>query len=322
MRVPELTPRAFRRLTLLNLVLLAIIIVTGAAVRLTDSGLGCSDWPNCNAQEFVSVGTRHQAIEQINRLFSGAIVIPILIVLVCSYGLHPRRRDFIRMSWLMLVLYLGNAVLGGISVLVKLAWVSVMSHFLLAIALVAVALTFHKRAGEPDGHARAGRVAPRAAPRARGVRADDLGARHGHPRHRGRPARGRRGGEAAQHPDPGSRAHPRGLGRHPDRARAGARRGARPRACTPARVLTSVSVALAAMVAQGILGYVQYARGIPELLVGFHVAGAVLVFGSVHWLLLEMHVPRAAVTPPVTSSGTVRGRPGPRADDHAGVPAG
>ena len=51
----------------------------------------------------------------------------------------------------MLVLYLGNAVLGGISVLVKLAWVSVMGHFLLAIALVAVALMIHKRAGEPDG---------------------------------------------------------------------------------------------------------------------------------------------------------------------------
>jgi cytochrome c oxidase assembly protein subunit 15 len=80
----------------------------------------------------------------------------------------------------------------------------------------------------------------------------------------------------------------------------------------PQRVLTSVSVALAAMVAQGILGYVQYARGIPELLVGFHVAGAVLVFGSVHWLLLEMYVPEAAVRPPVPSRRT----------DHAGVAAG
>jgi cytochrome c oxidase assembly protein subunit 15 len=59
----------------------------------------------------------------------------------------------------------------------------------------------------------------------------------------------------------------------------------------PRRVLTTVAFALAAMVAQGILGYVQYARGIPELLVGFHVAGAVTVFGSVQWLLLEMRAP-------------------------------
>ena len=61
------------------------------------------------------------------------------------------------------MLYLGNAVLGGISVLVKLAWVSVMGHFLLAIALVAVALTFHKRAAEPDGPRVAGRLTARAA---------------------------------------------------------------------------------------------------------------------------------------------------------------
>ena len=48
------------------------------------------------------------------------------------------------------------------------------------------------------------------------------------------------------------------------------------------------------MVAQGILGYVQYAQGIPELLVGFHVAGAVLVFGSVQWLQFELRVPVAS----------------------------
>ena len=154
MRVPELTPRAFRRLTLVNLVLLAIIIVSGAACGSTDSGLGCADWPNCNADNFVSVGTKHEAIEQLNRLFSGAILVPIVLVLVASYRLRPRRRDFVRLSWVMLVLYLGNAVLGGISVLVKLAWVSVMGHFLLAIALVGVALTMHKRA--------ANRTAPRA----------------------------------------------------------------------------------------------------------------------------------------------------------------
>ena len=311
MRVPELTPRAFRRLTLLNLVLLAIIIVTGAAVRLTDSGLGCTDWPNCNAHDFVSVGTRHQAIEQVNRFFSGAIVIPIVIVLICSYGLHPRRRDFIRLSWLTLVLYLGNAVLGGISVLVKLAWVSVMGHFLLAIALVAVALTFHKRAAEPDGP-RVPVVSRLALLLARAVYALTIwvlimGTLV--------TAAGPHGGDA----DAKRLSIP-----IPDLARIHAASVdtlivlvlvlvvvlVRERA--PQRVLTSVSVALAAMVAQGILGYVQYARGIPELLVGFHVAGAVLVFGSVHWLLLEMHVPEAAVTQPLPSSPTV----------HAGVAAG
>jgi heme A synthase len=68
-----------------------------------------------------------------------------------------------------------------------------------------------------------------------------------------------------------------------------------------------VSFALVAMIAQGILGYVQYARGIPELLVGFHVAGAVTVFGSVQWLLLEMRAPVALdevpAEPPLRTSG-------------------
>ena len=76
----------------------------------------------------------------------------------------------------------------------------------------------------------------------------------------------------------------------------------------PRRVLSTVSVVLAAMVAQGILGYVQYARGIPELLVGIHVAGAVLVFGSVHWLALELRVP-VATTEPTPSPLATGARP-------------
>ena len=169
--------------------LLAIIIVTGAAVRLTDSGLGCDDWPNCNADNFVAVGTKHEAIEQLNRLFSGAILIPIVLILLASYRRRPRRADFVRLSWVMLVLYLGNAVLGGISVLVKLAWVSVMGHFLLAIALVAVALMIHKRASEPDGPRAYVVTPPRALPLARRLRAHGLGAGARYPRDGRGPAR-------------------------------------------------------------------------------------------------------------------------------------
>jgi cytochrome c oxidase assembly protein subunit 15 len=308
MRVPELTPRAFRRLTLLNLALLAIIIVTGAAVRLTDSGLGCKDWPNCNADSFVSVGTKHQAIEQINRLFSGAILVPIVIVLVCAYGLRPRRRDIIQLSWWMLVVYLMNAVLGGISVLVKLAWVSVMGHFLLAIGLVAIALTLHKRAAEPPGP-RTLVVTRSAAALVGAVYALTIWVLIM--------------GTLV------TAAGPHGGDIDAKRLNISIRDLARVHAASvdtlvvlvlvlvvvlvrqraPRRVLSSVSVALAAMIAQGILGYVQYAQGIPELLVGFHVAGAVLVFGSVHWLALELRVPVAAVEPSRTSP---RARPQPR----------
>jgi heme a synthase len=290
MRVPELTPRAFRRLTLTNLVLLAIIIVSGAAVRLTDSGLGCSDWPNCNADSFVSVGTKHEAIEQLNRIFSGAIAVPIVLVLVAAYRRHPRRRDFIRLSWAMLALYLANAILGGISVMVKLAWVSVMGHFLLAIALVGVALTLHKRAGEPDAP-RILAVSRRARSLALVVFACTIWVL----------VMGTLVTAAGPH---GGDAEAKRLSIPiPDLARVHAISVdvlvllvlvlvmvlVRERA--PRAVLTTVSVVLTAMIAQGVLGYVQYFQGIPELLVGFHVAGAVLVFGSVQWLLLEMRVP-------------------------------
>jgi heme A synthase len=102
----------------------------------------------------VSVGSRHETIEQLNRLLSGAIGIPIVIALVASYRRRPRRHDLVVLSWAMLALFFGNAVLGGIAVMVELSWVSVMGHFLLAIALVGVALTLHQRAGEPDGEVR------------------------------------------------------------------------------------------------------------------------------------------------------------------------
>ena len=116
--------RAFRR-PLVNIVLLVAIIVSGAVVRLTNSGLGCADWPNCSATKFVDVGSHHAAIEQVNRIFSGLIFIPLGLALLAAYWRAPRRRDLVALSWLLFGLFAGEAVLGGISVKVKLAWVSV-----------------------------------------------------------------------------------------------------------------------------------------------------------------------------------------------------
>ena len=208
----------------------------------------------------------------------------------------------------MLVLYLGNAVLGGISVLVKLAWVSVMGHFLLAIALVAVALGIHKRASEPDGPRVLRRVRPRCVPRARRLRLHDLGAGARDARHRGRPARRRRRGQASQLADHRPRARARGLGRRARRCSCSCSCVVLVHDRAPRRVLTTVSVVLAAMVAQGILGYVQYAQGIPELLVGFHVAGAVLVFGSVHGSSSRLRVPVDPVAARSSADARARAR--------------
>ncbi len=285
--VPDLTPRVYRRLTFGIVVLLALIIVTGAAVRLTNSGLGCSEWPNCNADNFVSVENHHEAIEQANRLLSGAIGIPIALALLASYRRKPRRRDLVALSWALFALFWCEAVLGGIAVIVKLAWVSVMGHFLLAIALVAVALTMHHRAGEPDGPARyvvndtarlaarvvyvltiwvlvAGTLVTAAGPHGGDIEAKRL---------------------AWPIPDV-ARVH--GVSVNVLIAATLALIVLLWRSRAPRTVMNTAEVLLVAMCAQAAIGYVQYFNDIPAVLVGFHVAGAVLVFGAVHQLQLAL----------------------------------
>jgi cytochrome c oxidase assembly protein subunit 15 len=290
MRVPRLSPRAFQRLTLINVVLLVAIIVSGAAVRLTNSGLGCADWPRCSPDQFVDVASSHHAlIEQLNRLFSGAIGIPIGLALLASYFRTPRRRDLTMLAWIMFGLFWCEAILGGISVKVHLAWVSVMGHFLLAIALVGIALVMHRRAGEPDGPRRLV-VSPRLYGYALGVYALTIwvlvagtlvtaAGPHGGDR------------EARRLSWPiGDAARVHGISVDILVAAVLVLVVLLVRAHAPRRVLVAASAGLGAMVAQGILGYVQYAQQIPALLVGFHVFGAVLVFGTMQQLMLELRV--------------------------------
>jgi cytochrome c oxidase assembly protein subunit 15 len=287
MRVPDLTPRVYRRLTATIVALLAVIIVTGAAVRLTNSGLGCDDWPNCNADNFVSIDNHHEAIEQLNRLLSGAIGIPIVLALVASYRRRPRRNDLITLSWVLFALFWGEAVLGGITVLLELAWVSVMGHFLLAIALVGVALTMHRRAGEPDGAARY-IVSDTARYAARAVYAWTIWVLVAGTLVT---AAGPHGGDikAERLPwpiDDVARVH--GVSVNVLIAMTLVMIWLFWREGVPRRVLATAEALIAAMVVQAAIGYIQYFNEIPALLVGFHVAGAVLVFAAVHQLQLEL----------------------------------
>jgi heme a synthase len=298
MSLPRLSPAAFRRFTMVNVVLLVAIIVSGAIVRLTNSGLGCANWPNCSATKLVDVSTHHAAIEQLNRIFSGAIGVPIALALLGAYRRDPRRNDLVRMAWVLFALFWAEAVLGGISVMVKLAWVSVMGHFLLALALVGIALWMHRRAGEPDGDGDA-EVERRLVVShpvellARAVYALTIWVL----------VWGTLVTAAGPH---GGDAEARRLG-WPlvDVARIhGASVDvlvglvlvfvvALVRTHAPRRVLTAASLTILVMTAQGILGYVQYFEEIPAVLVGFHVFGAVLVFVCVQQLMFELRAPYA-----------------------------
>jgi cytochrome c oxidase assembly protein subunit 15 len=151
----QISQRRFRHVAIGALIALAAIIVSGAAVRLTNSGLGCDDWPNCSSERFVDVSSRHAAIEQINRMFTGIVGVAVIAAVLGSLVRDgARRRDLIRLSLLLVAGVLANAVLGGISVLVDLHPIAVQGHLLLSMGLIVAGTMLVRRAGEPDGVAR------------------------------------------------------------------------------------------------------------------------------------------------------------------------
>src|SRR5579863_1374220 len=95
----HLTPAAFDRITLLAVWALGFIIVTGGAVRLTGSGLGCPDWPTCTAHSVVAPWQYHKMVEFGNRVVTGAVSVAVIAAVLGSYVRLPRRRDLLWLSW-------------------------------------------------------------------------------------------------------------------------------------------------------------------------------------------------------------------------------
>ena len=146
----ELTPRQFALVALAALVALTAIVVTGAAVRLSGSGLGCPDWPRCYGRVYPPLQT-HALIEFSNRIVSGAVGVVVVLAAAAAWKRRPFRRD---LAWLALLLPLGvvaQAVLGGYTVENKLAPGFVMAHFGLSmlILIAAAALAWRARELEP-----------------------------------------------------------------------------------------------------------------------------------------------------------------------------
>jgi cytochrome c oxidase assembly protein subunit 15 len=150
----RLQPHQYRAVTIGALVAVCAIVVTGAAVRLTGSGLGCDDWPNCNDRKLIDVSSSHAAIEQVNRLFTGLVSVAVIAAVLGSLRRRPVRRDLTWWSVGLVVGVLAQIVLGGITVLVDLHPMAVQGHLLLSMVLVANATVLVRRAGEPDGIAR------------------------------------------------------------------------------------------------------------------------------------------------------------------------
>jgi cytochrome c oxidase assembly protein subunit 15 len=280
-RLPRLSPTAYRKITFVAGVLLAIIIITGGAVRLTQSGLGCSDWPNCSPGHLVPHGASdsHGWVEYTNRLFTGAVSFAVIIAVLGSLARVPRRRDLVWLSVGLVIGVLAQIVLGALAVAFDLAPPFVMAHFLVSLALLANAIVLHKRAGESDGPARL-QVAPRVKLLGRalllaaacvvvsGTVVTSTGPHGGD-------AKAKRFDLYLPHV---ARVHGSfvilflGLTLvtlwYLRRTRA------------PIDTVHKLGLLFAVSVAQGALGYYQYFNGIPALAVGFHIAGATAVWAA------------------------------------------
>ncbi|MGW0907728.1 COX15/CtaA family protein [Streptomyces sp. NPDC002853] len=148
--------RTVRRAALISLAMTVCIVVTGGAVRLTGSGLGCPTWPKCTDDSLTATHEMgfHGAIEFGNRMLTYVLCAAVGWAIIAARSQKPMRRSLTRLGWVQFWLVMGNAVLGGIVVLVGLNPWTVAAHFLLSTALIAVAVTMWQRTREGDGDAR------------------------------------------------------------------------------------------------------------------------------------------------------------------------
>ena len=304
----QLSPRRYRLVTVGALIALAIIIVTGAAVRLTNSGLGCDDWPNCSNERLIDVSSKHAAIEQINRFFTGVVGLAVIAAVLASYVRSPRRRDLTRLSVALVVGVIANAVLGGVSVLVDLHPIAVQGHLLLSMALIVTGTVLVRRAGEPDDQNRV-RVVSEAARRLTfglfavtsvaiftGTLVTGAG-----------PHAGDEGAERLAIAIPTvARLH--GATVMAALALALLIAWRIHHAADDRRALANVlSTWIFVGALQAAIGYVQYFNGVPELLVGLHVAGATAVMLVTTLVVLDTTRPASDSTVGHSRSGISHG---------------
>lgn len=127
-----ISPTAFARLATASFIGLLVIVPSGGLVRLTDSGLGCPDWPGCHG-EVVPPMSGHAWIEYSNRVLSAVVVALALVTWVVSYRVARRPASLSRIAMIPAIAGLLQGPLGGLTVLFDLHPLLVSSHFLLSI---------------------------------------------------------------------------------------------------------------------------------------------------------------------------------------------
>ncbi|MFP5256236.1 MAG: COX15/CtaA family protein [Acidimicrobiia bacterium] len=291
LRAP-ISPEAYRRITLVALLFLGAIIVTGAAVRLTGSGMGCPTWPSCEDGSLAPRGAtgHHGWIEFLNRLVTGVVSVAVIVAVLGAHRRRPHRRDLTRWAWGLVAGVFAQALLGGLVVILHVAPIAVAGHYLLSAVLMWNAVVLHHKASRPE-------VEPSAPPGSSPLLS------------RSRVMVGLAGAVLVT----GTLvtgAGPHGGDEAADRLDLAVVTVARIHSITVWAFLALALVVLVAaeraagsseargtgrallglVVAQGGLGYLQYFTGVPEILVGGHVLGSVLVWVAAlrfHLLLAE-----------------------------------
>lgn len=164
-RLPRTVTPLVRGLALASLVSQILIVVTGGAVRLTASGLGCPEWPRCTAESMVATPEMgmHGVIEFGNRLLTFVLTAIAIAMLVSLWNMRRTRRDLFIPAVVLLAGIPAQAVVGGITVLTQLnPWV-VGWHFIISMILIVVATVLVNRARLTDAETGAD-TEPRAAP--------------------------------------------------------------------------------------------------------------------------------------------------------------
>lgn len=281
-----MSPGRYRKITGAALISLIVIVVTGAAVRLTESGLGCSDWPTCEEDQFVADLEIHAMIEFINRLITGIVSAAVIAAVLGSFFRRPRRKDLLYLSVGLVAGVLGQIVLGAFVVLSHLNPWLVLWHFLLSMVLIANAVALHARAAhDPVPPRRPGRGYrwPITLLAAAAIFIGTLVTGSG-------PHSGSHEGESIERltfavPDI-TRIH--GITVAVLLATVIATLWHLRRSDAPASEQKRARLVLMALIVQAAIGYVQYFAGVPVILVGIHVAGATFVWITVMWFHLDL----------------------------------
>jgi len=140
------TPRQYAYVAYAALAALTLIVLSGAAVRLTGSGLGCPDWPRCYGHAYPPLNT-HAVIEFSNRLITGPVAIAAGAAWLLALRRRPYRRDLMWLGALLPLGVVGQAVLGGFTVRGALDYGWVMGHFALSMLILLAAAILAWRAG-------------------------------------------------------------------------------------------------------------------------------------------------------------------------------